>query len=142
MADLDLLVDYVNVLESGLEKAEESTRAGELGQAVWAYLAVLEVDPDNAVARRQVGEVATAVRQFDAAAPRRRWLNGGRGAGVPPAWLWLAAVALLVVAAFALGYGLASRSGSENQPPPADPPHKLEKPPNRLGQARSTRYAP
>ena len=42
---------------------------GELGDAVWKYLEVLEVDPDNAVARRQVGRVATAVRQFDEKAP-------------------------------------------------------------------------
>ena len=49
------------------------TTQGELGEAVWAYLAVLEVDPDNATARRQVGQVATAVRQFDQTAPGRRW---------------------------------------------------------------------
>src|SRR5437016_3993447 len=74
-ADLDLLVDYVSHLQGGLERAEHLTRAGELGQAVWAYLEVLEVDPDNATARRQVTQVATAVRQFDYAVPGRRWAN-------------------------------------------------------------------
>src|SRR5262249_36230041 len=68
-ADLDLLVDYVSHLQGGLERAENLTRAGELGQAVWAYLEVLEVDPDNAPAKRQVGQVAAAVRQFDSLSP-------------------------------------------------------------------------
>src|SRR5438552_2920598 len=76
MADLDLLVDYVTHLHTGLERAEQLTRAGELGQAMWAYLEVLETDPDNAAARRQVGQVATAVRQFDRTAPGRRWALG------------------------------------------------------------------
>jgi hypothetical protein len=78
-ANLDLLVEYVGQLQTGLTRAEQLTRQGELGQAVWAYLAVLEVDPDNAVARRQVGQVATAVRQFDRTAPGRRWLGRLRG---------------------------------------------------------------
>ena len=59
------LVDYTDHLQTGLERAESFTRAGKLGDAVWEYLQVLEVDPDNATARRQVGQVATAVRQFD-----------------------------------------------------------------------------
>jgi hypothetical protein len=71
--DVSLLVRYVEDLREGLARAEALTRAGELGEAVWAYLAVLEVDPDNATARRQVGQVATAVRQFDQTAPGRRW---------------------------------------------------------------------
>src|SRR6476469_10739590 len=71
--DLSLLSDYTSHLRDGLSRAETSTRAGELGDAVWAYLAVLEVDPDNATARRQVGKVVTAVRQFDQTAPGRRW---------------------------------------------------------------------
>src|SRR4051812_32895361 len=73
--DLSLLSDYVSHLREGLAQAENQTRAGELGEAVWAYLAVLEIDPDNATARRQVGKVVTAVRQFDSTAPGRRWLS-------------------------------------------------------------------
>src|SRR5919107_1426650 len=73
--DLSLLVDYVGHLQDGLVRAEVMTRTGELGEAVWAYLEVLEVDPDNATARRQVGRVVTAVRQFDNASPSRRWLK-------------------------------------------------------------------
>src|SRR5437588_739450 len=72
-ADLDLLVDYVSHLRVGLERAEDLTKAGELGQAMWAYLEILEVDPDNAAAKKQVSQVATAVRQFDSAAPGRPW---------------------------------------------------------------------
>ena len=72
---MSLLVDYVENLQDGLVQAEALTKPGELGEAVWAYLEVLEVDPDNATARRQVGKVATAVRQFDNAAPGRRWLK-------------------------------------------------------------------
>lgn len=71
--DLSLLSDYVNHLQEGLTQAEAYTRAGELGDAIWSYLAVLEIDPDNATARRQVGKVATAVRQFDQEAQRPRW---------------------------------------------------------------------
>jgi hypothetical protein len=70
--DVSLLVHYVEDLREGLARAEGLTRTGELGEAVWAYLGVLEVDPDNATARRQVGQVATAVRQFDQTAPGRR----------------------------------------------------------------------
>ena len=73
--DVSLLVDYVEDLRDGLVQAETLMQAGELGEAVWAYLGVLEVDPDNATARRQVGKVATAVRQFDQTAPGRRWLK-------------------------------------------------------------------
>jgi hypothetical protein len=71
--DVSLLVDYVENLRDGLKRAEQLTKKGELGDAVWEYLEVLEVDPDNATARRQVGKVATAVRQFDQTAPGRRW---------------------------------------------------------------------
>src|SRR3954452_3585335 len=114
--DLTLLADYVSHLRTGLSQAEASTKAGELGDAVWAYLSVLEVDPDNATARRQVGKVVTAVRQFDQAAPGRRWLrkvqkqtrfrrwlsrrNEGDGSGWLGGLLWF----LLVLGALLLGY--------------------------------------
>src|SRR5215475_1232319 len=87
-ADLSLLVHYVENLAEGLDQAERLTRAGELGEAVWTYLAVLEVDPDNATARRQVGQVATAVRQFDQVnPPGRRWLKGPPRPGFLRRWL-------------------------------------------------------
>ena len=73
--DVSLLVNYVDDLEEGLRHADVLTRRGELGDAVWTYLEVLEIDPDNSVARRQVGRVATAVRQFDEKAPGRRWFK-------------------------------------------------------------------
>jgi len=71
--DVSLLHDYVQELRDGLVQAEAHTRAGQLGEAIWAYLSVLEVDPDNATARRQVGTVVTAVRQFDNESPGRRF---------------------------------------------------------------------
>src|SRR5437868_489002 len=109
MADLDLLVDYVNHLQTGVERAQTLTRAGELDLAVWAYLEVLEVDPDNAEARRQVGRVATAVRQFDRVSPGRRWLGRLRGedgddaAAQVARWVRGAFVVLLALAAFGVG---------------------------------------
>jgi hypothetical protein len=124
--DLSLLVDYVTHLEGGLERAQALTRQGELGEAMWAYLAILEVDPDNADARRQVAQVATAVRQFDEAAPGRRWLKrlrrhdrfrrwmqswqeraGGRTA------LAVLALVLLVLIGLAVGYVLGYQAGQE-----------------------------
>src|ERR1019366_5719187 len=108
-ADLDLLVDYVSHLQGGLERAENLVKAGELGQAIWAYLEVLEVDPDNPEARKQIGQVVTAVRQFDTVMPGRRWANG-----LPPQlpktphpwWHWLV-IAFGIVLAFGIGYGVA-----------------------------------
>jgi hypothetical protein len=125
-ADLDLLVAYVNGLQTGLDKAESLTRAGELDEAVWAYLSVLEVDPDNPTARRQVGRVATAVRQFDRTAPGRRWLARVRGEeGDGPTWLAgglaLVLVLVLVVGAFLSGYALGNHAddpGGSRPPPP------------------------
>ncbi len=73
--DLTLLADYVSHLRDGIARAESLTKQGELGEAVWMYLSVLEIDPDNATARRQVSKVATAVRQFDQTAPGRRWMR-------------------------------------------------------------------
>ncbi len=74
---------------------------------MWAYLEVLEVDPDNATARRQVSQVATAVRQFDFATPGRRWANNlpplpPRTPGWPT-WLRWSLIATAVVLAFVLG---------------------------------------
>lgn len=99
--DLSLLADFLTHLQEGLTKAEDLTRAGELGEAVWAYLAVLEVDPENARARRQVGMVATAVRQFDKASPRRRWL---RLRTQPGAWRSPLVIALVASAALLVGF--------------------------------------
>jgi hypothetical protein len=129
--DVSLLVDYVENLRDGLAQAEALTRAGELGDAVWAYLAVLEVDPDNAQARRQVGKVATAVRQFDRTAPGRRWLRAlqkqtrfrrwlahwseGEG-GVLSSFLWF----IVVLGAFLLGYYIGTAT-AHRSPPPAPP---------------------
>jgi hypothetical protein len=133
--DLSLLVDYVDHLEEGLAKAESLTRAGELGEAVWAYLAVLEVDPNNAEAKRQVGQVAAAVRQFDRIAVGRRWLDklqrrarfrhwsdtwGRTGQG--PFWVALVVGTTLVFLALALGWLLGFRSAQALSPadrPPA-----------------------
>jgi len=124
-ADLDLLVDYVSHLQGGLERAENLVKAGELGQAIWAYLEVLEVDPDNPVARKQIGLVVTAVRQFDGVMPGRRWANN-----LPPHlpkskrpwWHW-AVFASAVVAAFLIGFFVAhiEPDTTDNPDPPKLP---------------------
>jgi hypothetical protein len=138
--DVSLLVHYVEDLRDGLSRAEALTRAGELGEAVWAYLAVLEVDPDNTAARRQVGQVATAVRQFDQTAPGRRWrkklqkqtrfrrwmtswdADGDGTSSLLSSLLW----GVLVFLALLIGYFIGARSAS---PPPdnASPETKMEK---------------
>ncbi len=128
--DLSLLVDYTEHLQGGVVRAEALTRAGELGEAVWAYLEVLEVDPDNAAARRQVGDVAAAVRHFDRASPARRlhrrlaratrpWLPAW--AGRPSNWLSAGLWALLVVAALVVGYALGYAHGVRQAPPVEEP---------------------
>jgi hypothetical protein len=122
-ADLSILVDYVSHLQDGLMRAEGLTRRGDLGEAVWAYLEVLEVDPDNAVARRQVNRVAAAVRQFDRAAIGRRWLDRLQRQARFRRWFaawqqrmpvvdwWrVLSVVLLMLLAFMLGYALGSQS--------------------------------
>jgi hypothetical protein len=140
-ADLDLLVDYVSHLQGGLERAENLVRAGELAPAVWAYLEVLEVDPDNAAARRQVSQVATAVRQFDHVTPGRRWvkhlppLPGQRPAW--PAWLRWTLVGTIVVLAFSAGFLLGRfpidwTGGSPDENP------RIEQPDNLLGGKADT----
>jgi hypothetical protein len=121
--DLSILKTYLGDLESGLERAQSLTRAGELGEAVFAYLEVLEVDPDNEQARKQVGRVASAVRQFDRVAVGRRWLRWVQRrahlhhwlrslrARVPNSWR-LAQMLLLVTIGFILGYLLGSLSAT------------------------------
>jgi hypothetical protein len=130
--DLTLLVDYLANLHEGLARAEALTRSGELGQAVWAYLEVLEVDPENPTARRQVGQVATAVRQFDRVGPRRRWLErlrrrtrfrrrdaSWRLAHEQIGWFSMVVVLLLLAACFVLGYHLGYRAARQESPPAA-----------------------
>jgi hypothetical protein len=114
-ADLSLLADYAAQLERGLARAQELTRAGELGEAVWAYLEVLEADPEQPAARRQVGRVAAAVRHFDRAAGRRTAL---------PFWVGVLAWGCVAVLAFGLGYWLGQRAGV----PPAAPPGTNSRP--------------
>jgi len=127
-ADLDLLVEYVNGLQGSLDRAEQLTRAGELAQAAWAYLEVLEVDPDNPTARRQIGQIATVVRLFDRTVPGRRWANG-----LPPddepgrllTWLKRSVAVLTLLLAFTLGFLVASAMGN---PEPSPEGRKLEVP--------------
>jgi len=124
-ADLDLLVDYVNGLQGSLSRAEQLVRVGDLGQAVWAYLEVLEVDPDNAAARQQVGQIATAVRQFDRTAPGRRWAQGlppsvngtGRKFKLVPLVKRMV-IGLAVLVAFGLGYLAGVGMPINNSQPP------------------------
>ncbi len=133
-ADLDLLVDFVSNLQGGLERAEGFTREGELGKAFWAYLEVLETDPDNSAARRQIGQVVTAVRQFDLVTPGRRWLNGTDQSVIFQPWLFLALSAVLIVLAFSIGYILGygiPTSGTEKDVQPVP----IQKgPPNLMGK--------
>ncbi len=69
------------------------------------------------MARRQVGRVATAVREFDRAAPSRRWLRRlGRearfrnwlytrlGLRLSDAWIFWLVVAAGLIVIFALGF--------------------------------------
>jgi len=142
-ADLDLLVDYVSTLETGLERAERLTRAGELGQAIWTYLGVLEVDPDNAAARRQVGQVVTAVRQFDRTAPGRRWLERIRAAMMTDPEerrlihvLRVGLVGAVVLLAFLFGFGLGSMTEVKPVERP-DKPAPLNQPNDQLGPPRA-----
>src|SRR5262245_33620296 len=95
-ADLALLYDYVAGLSLGLVRAEQMTREGRLAEAVWAYLDLLDVDPENVEARRQVGRVASAVRNFDSRPRRRDQEEWGKG-------IWLVIVLAALVLGFALG---------------------------------------
>ncbi len=73
--DLSLLCEVRDRVGEGLARADACLKAGSLDGAVWAYLEVLEVDPDNPLARQQVARVVTAVRHFEQVAPSRRWLR-------------------------------------------------------------------
>jgi hypothetical protein len=102
-ANLSLLCDVRDRITEGLSRAEAATRAGSLEAAVWAYLEVLEVDPDNPTARRQLARVATAVRQFDRPfTPSRRLRTVGKLV------LCLVLLAVLCVAAYYVGYRTAA----------------------------------
>jgi hypothetical protein len=122
-ADLDLLVDYVSHLQGGLQRAENLTKAGELGQAIWAYLEVLEVDPDNPIARKQIGEIITAVRTFDTTMPGRRYALGlpPQLPKAPRPWWHFAAAGVLGLVAFIVG-NIAARTPSPFQPPDPNAP--------------------
>jgi len=76
---------------------------------MWAYLEVLEVDPETPRPSARSGKVATAVRQFDRNRTRRRWAQG-----LPPtpdgdetsliAWLRRAAIVVAILVAFVAGF--------------------------------------
>src|SRR5438105_13520644 len=159
--DVSLLVDYVENLREGLAQAEALTRRGELGEAVWSYLTVLEVDPDNATARKQVGKVVTAVRQFDQTAPGRRWLKrlqkqtrfrrwmakwneSEAGASMLSGLLWF----LLVFGALLIGYILGSqgltspKAGPEKSPPAGEHRTNDEKKPDAAKPAGEAKPQP
>ena len=118
-SDLTLLADFVTHLQEGMAKADALAKAGELGEATWAYLAVLEVDPENAQARRQVGLVATAIRQFDKTAPARRWL---RFRVEPQTWRTWALGGLAALFALFIGFAAGRNVGpaltNEEEPEP------------------------
>ena len=135
-ADLDLLVDYVSHLQGGLQRAENLTRAGELGEAVWAYLEVLETDPDNGPARRQLGRVVTAVRRFDLSTPARRL---AAGMPLPDERPWYVRLPWMGIALFASGivlgmlFALALTHPSAPPPREGEEPPQLKRPDNQLG---------
>ncbi|MGE3804655.1 MAG: hypothetical protein AB7K24_08300 [Gemmataceae bacterium] len=121
-ADLSLLADYVDNMRDGLSDAERLTRSGRLGEAVWAYLEVLEIEPENAAARKQVGRVVAAVRHFDRTAVGRRWLRRlGRAQRWrdwwAENWLLVVGIGLLCVAACGVGYHFGFRAGLAWQTP-------------------------
>jgi hypothetical protein len=140
--DLSLLVDYVENLRVGLREAELLTRRGELGEAVWKYLEVLEVDPDNKTARRQVGKVATAVRHFDQASPARdgfrrlrrgtwlrRWWSNWNDAdpgGLVGNILWFILVCVALMLGYYLGTSRKWGEGTSPSPPPTDSSKPIE----------------
>ncbi len=124
--DLTLLVDHTQQLTLGLGKAEEWTRSGELAKATWAYLAVLEVDPNNPKARKQISRIATAVRQFDTTSPKKRWslALGTEKNRSWIGWLLVAVLVLLLPVAFAAGFYFGGQEGGDG----GDPPPPIKKP--------------
>ena len=102
-------------LDEHLNKAEAALKAGDLGDAVWAYLNVLETDPEHPVAKRQVMKVATAVRQFDEA---KR--TGLRNVFLLGAGFALAAL-LLAGSVFYGGYMLGEWRATPKVPAPETP---------------------
>jgi hypothetical protein len=116
--DLTLLVGYVEALGSGIARADGLARSGKLGEAVAAYLGVLEVDPDNAAAQAQVGSVAAAVRHFDRTHPSRQWMHRPAGwhsrSALP--WAWVAVAAAALALAFLAGFVLGVRQTLPNVP--------------------------
>jgi len=146
-ADLDLLVDYVSHLSGGLQRAENLARAGEFGEAVWAYLEVLETDPDNTAARKQIGRVVSAVRTFDVSTPARRIAVGlpaheprGALAFLPRSEILLGAVVMFlagVIVGLVIGYGLPRHaSGFVVEPDPTLLPATDQKTNEQLGPAK------
>jgi hypothetical protein len=121
--DLSLLTDYAGALDSGLARAESLTKEGELAEAVWTYLAILEVDPDCPAARRQVGQVAAAVRQFDQITHGRRWSERIRARarfGEESGWLNVVVWVVFVLAALLIGYWIGHRNSTvDAEIPPA-----------------------
>jgi hypothetical protein len=116
--DLSLLTDFVDNLRQGLQRADVHVREGRLGPAVWAYLEVLEIDPENTVAREQVGQVATAVRQFDRAARAQGWLRRLRRHARFRAWGRPSLYAVFFLAALALGYAVGYYAGKASAAAP------------------------
>src|SRR5258708_5928825 len=114
-ADITLLVDFMGNLDEHLNKAEAAIKAGEIGDAVWAYLNVLETEPDHPVAKKQVLKVATAIRQFDEA---KR--TGLRNIFLLGAGFALAAV-LLAGSVFYGGYMLGEWRATPKAVPPTAP---------------------
>ena len=123
--DLSLLVDFHESQDDSLKRAEERTKAGDLSEAIWAYLEVLEVDPDNPTARKQVGRVVRAIRQFDQVA-YKRWRQRQRGQARSRPWIedvafslnWLriGMLVLLLAAMLFLGFRWGYHAGEKNLP--------------------------
>ncbi|MFO0969546.1 MAG: hypothetical protein U0793_28645 [Gemmataceae bacterium] len=129
-ADLDLLVDYASFLSGGLQRAENLARSGDLSQAVWAYLEVLDVDPDNPAARRQITQIVRAVRHFDEQSATRCMAQpSANGAADKKALnplfvrsLFLSLVVCIIFAiGFILGFTLAGGAGPTPDAPKSTP---------------------